>query len=130
MTTIVRWLVRALLAALFLFAGTAKLVDSRTFANDVANYRLLPPPLVTPFAAALPGVEVACGIGLLDPRAARAAAVLATALLVAFTVAAMQALARDINLDCGCFGSVRAPVTMLTVARDVVLVAAASLAAS
>jgi hypothetical protein len=39
-------------------------------------------------------------------------------MLVAFTVAAVQALARDINIDCGCFGSVRAPVTILTIVRD------------
>ncbi len=119
------WLLRAVLAALFLYAGVAKLTDVRAFAADIANYRLLPPALVAPFAATVPGVEVACGLGLLYPRTVRAAAFLATALLVAFTVAAVQALARDINLDCGCFGSVRAPVTVLTVARDTALVAAA-----
>ncbi|TMA78742.1 MAG: DoxX family membrane protein [Deltaproteobacteria bacterium] len=119
------WLLRAVLAAIFLYAGIAKLVDVRTFAADVANYRLLPSPLVAPLAATLPGVEIACGLGLLHPRSVRAAAVLATALLAAFTIAAAQALARDINLDCGCFGSVRAPVTVLTVGRDAALVAAA-----
>ncbi len=119
------WLLRTVLAALFLYAGVAKLADVRAFAADVANYRLLPAPLVAPFSATVPGVEIVCGLGLLYPRTVRAAAVLATALLVAFTVAAVQALARDINLDCGCFGSVRAPVTVLTVARDTALVAAA-----
>ncbi len=125
MRAVLGWVLRAGLAALFLYAGIAKLADVRTFALDVANYRLLPAALVAPFAAAIPGVEIACGIGLLRARSARAAGILAAALLAAFTLAAGQALARDINIDCGCFGSVRAPVTILTITRDVGLLAAA-----
>jgi len=125
MRATVGWVLRAGLAALFLYAGLAKLADVRTFAADVANYRMLPAALIGPFAAAIPGVEVACGIGLLRARSARAAALLATGLLAAFTVAAVQALARDINIDCGCFGSVRAPVTVLTIMRDGGFLAAA-----
>jgi uncharacterized membrane protein YphA (DoxX/SURF4 family) len=119
------WVFRTVLAALFLYAGFAKLVDVRAFAVDIANYRILPAILDAPLAATLPGIEIACGVGLLGGRTARAAATLATGLLVTFTVAAAQALARDINIDCGCFGSVRAPVTMATVGRDVLLVALA-----
>ncbi len=122
----VGWGLRAGLAALFLYAGISKLADVRTFAVDVANYRVLPAVLVGPFAAAIPGVEVACGIGLLRVRSARAAALLALALLAAFTIAAAQALARDINIDCGCFGSVRAPVTIMTIVRDVALLVSAA----
>ncbi|HEY2389213.1 MAG TPA: MauE/DoxX family redox-associated membrane protein [Candidatus Binatia bacterium] len=125
MRTFVGWVLRAGLAALFLYAGVAKLADVRTFAVDIANYRMLPAALVGPFAAAIPGVEVLCGVGLLRNRSARAAALLASGMLVAFTVAAVQALARDINIDCGCFGSVRAPVTVLTIVRDAGFLAAA-----
>lgn len=128
MRATVGWVLRAGLAALFLYAGLGKLADVRTFAVDVANYRMLPPALIAPFVAALPGVEVACGVGLLRARSARAAALLAIALLTSFTFAAVQALVRDINIDCGCFGSVRAPVTMLTIVRDVALLAAAAAA--
>jgi putative oxidoreductase len=122
MRATVCWVLRAVLAAVFLYAGIAKLVDVRTFAVDVTNYRVLPAAAVGPFAAAVPGVEVACGLALLRVRTARAAAVLAAGLLITFTIAAVQALARDINIDCGCFGSVRAPVTVSTVVRDVGLV--------
>jgi putative oxidoreductase len=125
MRSVVCWVLRGALATIFVYAGIAKLADVRGFALDVTNYRLLPTALVGPFAAAMPGVEVACGLALLRVRTARAAALLAAGMLVAFTVAAVQALARDINIDCGCFGSVRAPVTVLTVARDVGLVVTA-----
>jgi putative oxidoreductase len=126
MRATVGWVLRAGLAALFLYAGISKLADVRTFAVDVANYRMLPAALVAPFAAAIPGVEVACGVGLLRGRSVRAAALLATTLIAAFALAAIQALARDINIDCGCFGSVRAPVTLLTIARDAAFLAAAA----
>jgi uncharacterized membrane protein YphA (DoxX/SURF4 family) len=125
MRATVGWVLRAGLAALFLYAGIAKIADVRTFAVDVANYRMLPAALVGPFAAAIPGVELVCGVGLLRNRSARAAALLATGMLLAFTAAAVQALARDINIDCGCFGSVRAPVTVLTIVRDAGFLAAA-----
>jgi putative oxidoreductase len=117
------------LAALFLYAGIAKIVDVRTFATDVAHYRVVPALLVAPFAAALPGIEVACGVGLLFGRTARAGALLAAGLLAVFTAAAVQALARDINIDCGCFGSIHAPVTLATVVRDFGLLGAALIVA-
>lgn len=125
MRVTVTLVLRVVLGLLFVYAGIAKLTDVRSFAADVANYRLLPAAAVGPFAAAVPGVEIACGVGLLRARTARAAALLASGLLGAFTVAAVQALARDINIDCGCFGSVRAPVTVLTIGRDLGLVVAA-----
>jgi uncharacterized membrane protein YphA (DoxX/SURF4 family) len=113
------------LALLFLYAGVAKLGDTRLFAADIANYRVLPATLVAPFAVTLPGVEIACGLGLLVAPTMRAAAVLASAMLATFTIAAAQALARDINIDCGCFGNARAPVTVLTVVRDLAVLEAA-----
>ena len=125
MRATISWVLRAGLAALFLYAGVAKLADVQAFAADIANYRLVPAALIGVLAAALPGVEIACALALLVPRTARAGALLAAGLLVVFTVGAIQALARDINLDCGCFGSVRAPVTMRTIVRDVAFLASA-----
>ena len=124
MRATISWALRAGLAALFLYAGVAKLVDVHAFASDIANYRVVPSPLIGPFAAALPGVEIVCGLALLRAGTARAAALLATALVVVFTAAAAQALVRDINIDCDCFGSVRAPVTVATIVRDAVFLAA------
>ena len=110
---------------MFLYAGIVKLVDLRGLAVDVANYRLLPDWAVPAFAAALPGVEVACGACLLLGRWVRAAGWLSVLMMAAFSIATGQALARGINLDCGCFGSGRAPVTVATLARDLALLGAA-----
>jgi putative oxidoreductase len=116
---------RLLLGALFVYAGLVKLLDVRALAVDVANYRLLPDSCVPAFAAALPGVELACGACLVSGRWLRAAAWLAVLMMAMFSIATGQAVIRGINLDCGCFGAGRAPVTVVTLLRDLGLLGAA-----
>ncbi len=124
---IVSLLLRVGLGALFLYAGVLKMLDVQGFATDIANYRAAPSFLVPLMAATLPGIEMACGVCLLVPRTLRAAAWLTAVMLAGFTLAVAQALARDINIECGCFGSLRDPVTVLTLARDVALLGCAAL---
>lgn len=123
-----QWLLRLGLGALFIAAGVAKLRDPTTFATEIANYRFLPG-LAPYLATALPAVELVLGATLLVGTAAwrRAAALGTAALLVVFTVAVAQVVARGINVDCGCFGGSSGPVTGWTVARDLGLLAAAAL---
>lgn len=109
---------RLVLAAVFLYAGLAKLLQPRDLAVDIANYRVLPASFVAPLAVALPGIEIACGVCLFLGRTARAAGLLATVMMTAFTVAVGQALWRGINLECGCFGDSRELVTLGTFFRD------------
>jgi hypothetical protein len=107
-------------------AGALKLGDPTAFANEITNYRLLPS-LAPWLAATLPAVEIALGIALvIAPGPWRRAAALATiALMAVFTVAVSQVVVRGINIDCGCFGGNTGPVTLLTVGRDLVLLAMA-----
>ncbi len=118
-------LVRLALGAVFLWAAATKLPDMVSFAESVANYRLLPPALVAPAAAAVIGVELAVGALLVAGLRARAASVAAAALLAVFTVGLAQALLRGIDLRCGCFGGSE-KATWTTVGRDVALLAAAA----
>lgn len=120
-------LLRLCLGALFAWAGFLKLQDPAAFANDIANYRLLPS-LAPWMAAALPMVELVLGAAVIAAPLAwrRAAALSLAAIMGVFTVAVSQALLRGISIDCGCFGSSASPVTALTVVRDVALFAAAA----
>ncbi len=115
-------LLRVGLGALFILAGTLKLRDPTTFATEVSNYHFLPS-LAPWLAVTLPMIEVVVGAGLIVlPGAWRRGAALAVAgLSVVFTVAVAQALARGINVDCGCFGGGSGPVTIWVVLRDVAL---------
>jgi hypothetical protein len=55
----------------------------------------------------------------------RAAALGLGCLMVLFTVAAVSALVRGLDVSCGCFGETSAPVTWLTLVQDVALASAA-----
>ena len=113
---------RLLLGALFLWASVTKVPDMAAFAESVANYRIVPPALVPVVAAAVVGVEIAAGVALILNVWARPAALLLAVLLTVFTFGLASALARGIDLACGCFGGT-APATWWTVLRDLALLA-------
>jgi len=115
---------RIALGALFAYAAATKLPDMAAFAEDVANYRILPPRAVPALGSALVGVELVAGLALAFGVAARGAALVATGLLATFIGALSQALLRGIDLRCGCFGGSE-PATWGTVARDALMLAAA-----
>ena len=116
--------VRIVLGALFIWAAVTKLPDMAGFAQDVANYRIVPAALVPFVASAVVGIELLGGIALVAGVMERAAAAVIACLLVAFTVFLSQALLRGIDLRCGCFGGDE-PASWWTVARDLVMLAAA-----
>jgi putative oxidoreductase len=117
---------RLVLAAVFIVAGALKLRDPAGLANDIANYQLTPA-LAPVLAAVLPPFEILLGVTLLAFGASwrRAAALCAAALMVMFTVAAGAALARGLDVACGCFGSAGGTVGWTTIARDLALLATA-----
>ena len=118
---VLRWIV----AAVFLAAAIPKVLDPASFATDIDNYRIVPDALIGPIAVALPLIETIVGLALLTGIYARGAAIVASGMLVAFALGMIQAIARGIDLDCGCFGHmVEAQVSWLTVARNVVLTVA------
>ena len=115
------------LGGLLVVAGGLKLRAPVAFATEIANYQLVP--AVAPYVAAvLPVLELVVGGALVVGRRAwrRAAALAALGLLAAFTVAVASAYLRRINIDCGCFGTGGGPITGLTLARNLVLMAAAA----
>jgi putative oxidoreductase len=119
---------RLLVAVVFIVAGALKLRDPAAFANDVANYQMMPA-LAPLLAAVLPPLEVVVGVALLALAAPwrRAAALCAAGLMVMFTVAAGSAYARGLDVACGCFGSAGGAVGWPTVLRDLALLGAAVL---
>jgi uncharacterized membrane protein YphA (DoxX/SURF4 family) len=117
-------LCRLLVGGLFLYAAATKVPDMAKFAEEVANYRLLPAALVPGVAAVVIGLELVAGLALVTGIAARPAAVALSGLLAIFTVGIAQALARGIDLRCGCFGTEEA-ATWWTVVRDLAILAPA-----
>lgn len=116
------WLARATLAAVFAVAALPKLQDPSGFAAAIDNYHLLSNQLTRIAALGLPTLEIVIAVALLLPQFTRGASLLATLLLVVFSIAMVQAMARDIDLNCGCFGtSAEINVDVWSVARNVAL---------
>jgi putative oxidoreductase len=113
---------RLVLGGLFLWAAANKVGDMARFAEEVADYQLLPAPVVPWAAALMPGIEVLAGLLLVAGVWARPAALVLSVLLVVFIGALSQSLLRGIDLRCGCFGGSDV-ATWGTVWRDAALLA-------
>lgn len=119
------------LGVVFMAAAFPKIVAPHDFALMVFRYQLLPYFLVNLIAIYLPWVELAAGIALFWPGAARRGAVaIALVLLVVFTLATIFNLWRGIDIACGCF-SVDAEASHAgwwNIARNLLFIALAILA--
>jgi hypothetical protein len=106
---LLEWLCRLVLAAVFLFAAYPKLLDPAAFAKAIDNYRIAFPIIGKGYiffvASFLPAVELIAALGLLWNRTKRGAAWLAALSLIIFIILISQAVARGLNIDCGCFGT-------------------------
>lgn len=125
----VHWVSALLLAGIFLPSAWSKLRAIDEVTGVVADYRILPEPLVEPFARTLPWLEIAAGISLLVPATRPVGAVLAAGLLLVFALAMAINLARGrTEIDCGCFiGRQKERIGWPLVVRNLLLVGAAAL---
>lgn len=97
---------RAILAVVFLAAAIPKIRDPAGFAKSIHHYQLLPDAWINPLAIFLPWLEWVVAVALLiAPRLRRGALLLIAAMLVMFIGAIGSAMARGINIDCGCFST-------------------------
>ena len=110
------------LGYVFIYACLHKIAHPASFALDVATYEILPLSLINIMAIILPWVELAAGILLIVGYKTRAAAALIGGMMVMFIIAVAIALAKGLDMSCGCFASQAAqeadPISMLTIWRD------------
>jgi uncharacterized membrane protein YphA (DoxX/SURF4 family) len=92
------------LGSLFVFSGWTKLNDISGFASDIANYRVLPETWTIYVASWLPWLEIVTGFAVVvGPFRLGASAALLT-MMTLFTAIVAVALARGLDISCGCFG--------------------------
>lgn len=96
---------RLVLGGLFVYAGAVKVLDPLGFAQDIRNYRLVGQTLSFVIALVLPWLEILAGLALAAGFWKRASALLISGLLVFFIVLTLVTMARGLDVDCGCFGS-------------------------
>lgn len=96
---------RMVLGIVFLVAGAEKLGVLDQFGHAIANYQIVPIPLVNIAALLFVWIEITTGVLLIAGAAVRGSGLVSTLLLVAFLIAILSAMARGLQIDCGCFVS-------------------------
>ena len=116
---------RIALGALFVYSALAKISDPDEFAYSVTRYEFLPGFVVGIFSLTMPMLELLAGLSMLFTKWLRESALLVTGMMVMFIVALAQALARGLEISCGCF---RVPEVggreeiLMALVRDLVLI--------
>jgi uncharacterized membrane protein YphA (DoxX/SURF4 family) len=123
---IVRRVLRLIVGGVFIAAGAVKIMEPAAFAVDIGNYRLLPHELINLVAITLPWIELGAGLLLVAGFWKQASASLIALMMAVFLMAIGQALARGLDVRCGCFGTVEArKVGVVALAQDAGLFVAA-----
>jgi uncharacterized membrane protein YphA (DoxX/SURF4 family) len=113
MSTLVR-ICRIVAGLVMLAAALSKIGAPAVFAGQIENYDLVPVGFENLIAITLPWIEFLAGLALVLGVRARSGAWLALGMMVVFTLAVAQALARGLNIECGCFGTADASRIGLT----------------
>ena len=98
-------LCRVVVGLVMLAAALGKIADPGSFASQIHHFRLLPEGGENLLAILLPWVELVAGLALVLGVRARSAAWLSTGMMVVFTLAVGLAVARGLDIECGCFGT-------------------------
>ena len=94
-------ILRLSLGGIFIYAGSIKLMEPKTFAILIEAYGIVPESLLMPMAITLPVLEVADGIGLLFDIEGSLSMV--AVLLGLFITILSYGIWMGIDVDCGCF---------------------------
>ena len=100
------WLLRLPVGGAFVIAGILKIAAPAGFAVNVSHYRLVPHGLINPVAIVLPWIELVAGFCVISGFWLRAGALLIAAMTAVFFFVIISALARGLNIECGCFGTI------------------------
>ncbi|MEN0020888.1 MAG: MauE/DoxX family redox-associated membrane protein [Planctomycetota bacterium] len=97
-------LLRLGLAVVMGFAAYNKLLDPGAFVFSIEGFRILPDHMIPAAAFLLPWLEAVIAVALFLGLGGRAAAAISAVLLLTFIGGFISVLARDLSVDCGCFG--------------------------
>jgi cytochrome c oxidase subunit IV len=115
--------VRLFAALVFAAAAVGKLRNWHVFEGVVANYRMLPEPLVRPFAYLLPPLELLVAVALVTLSAPVPETAAATLLGLFAAAMGVNIVRGRREIDCGCFSSaLKQTLRWSLVVRNVVMI--------
>jgi putative oxidoreductase len=109
-------ILRIYIGWIFIDASLNKILDPALFAENVANYRLIPYQGLNLVAIVLPWLELVCGFYLIIGIRTKAAVSTVGGLLFMFTLFVIINIFRGVNMNCGCFDTVEEPIGWTKVA--------------
>jgi uncharacterized membrane protein YphA (DoxX/SURF4 family) len=112
---------RLIVGGAFFAAGLLKVGDPLEFAQNIKNFRAVSYELSFLAALILPWVEILCGALLITGILRQPSALLVSGLLVGFIILVGVTIARGIDTDCGCFGSLSHKADWLLLVQDGIL---------
>ncbi len=115
-------ILRVILGTSFVMASWDKILHPARFAEDVANFGVLPPLLVNLFSLILPWAEMIAGLFLILGFLSRSSSLVLLVLLVSFIAGISINIVRGSQIDCGCFGPGE-ELGVITLLRDLVMLA-------
>lgn len=119
---------RVVLGGVWAWSAWSKLQEPRQFLRAVRAYDATPEWLSKLIAYGLPMLELILAVLLILGLLTRIAAGISAALFTVFLIGVLQAWARGLKLDCGCFGGgglTDDPAYWIDILRDVALLAIA-----
>lgn len=99
------FLAQVAIALALLVAALAKIGDAGSFARQIGRFRVAPFGSENLLAITLPWIELVAALAILSRTRPRAGAVVALVLMALFWIIVAAALARGLDIECGCFGT-------------------------
>lgn len=98
-------IIRLIIGGLFIYSAITKIIDTDYFVKSLYNYRLLPEVSLNFFALFIPWLELVIGCLLVLGIFVRESALIGSILMIIFIAAIGIAVARGLDIECGCFGT-------------------------
>jgi uncharacterized membrane protein YphA (DoxX/SURF4 family) len=112
---------RLIVGGAFFAAGFLKAGDPLAFAQTIKNFRIVSHEVSFLAALIVPWIEILCGALLITGILRRPSALLVSGLLAGFIILVGITMARGIDTDCGCFGSLSHKADWRLLLQDAVL---------
>ncbi len=93
---------RIIVGYIFLSYGIGKIANPTLFVSEIANYDMVPNFSLNIIAMILPWVETICGVLLITGVKVRANSVITASMMFVFVIAVIAAMARGLDINCGC----------------------------
>lgn len=103
--SVVMLLTRLGLGGVLIYAGVVKVPETKAFTNAIANFEILPHLGNQIVAYTLPWAEIIIGLLLICGLWLRVSAAMTVLMFLGFGGAVIFALARGLDIECGCFGT-------------------------